>query len=189
MKKMTKFVGMMAVAFALTQTLQASLITGNIGFTGGVTFDTTSAGTATEVTSWINPIVTLDSGAFSTVASGSSVIFAKPWTFSSGVVSNFWSVGGFTFELLSSSIPPGSQSGNYPNGTVTVTGTGYVSGNGYTPTLMSWSFTAQDPAAQAQPEAWTFSASGASLPDGGSTVMLLGIALSGAALLRRKLMS
>jgi hypothetical protein len=186
MKNMTKFVGMMAVAFALTQTLQASLITGNIGFTGGVTFDTSSAGTATEVTSWINPIVTLDSGAFTSIASGSSVTFAKPWTFTSGVVSNFWSVGGFTFELISSAIS--AQSGTYPNGTVTVTGSGYVSGNGYSSTLMSWSFTAQDPYASTDPVAWTFSASGASLPDGGSTVMLLGIALSGAALLRKKLL-
>jgi hypothetical protein len=71
---------------------------------------------------------------------------------------------------------------------VTVTGSGYVSGNGYSSTLMSWSFTAQDPYASTDPVAWTFSASGASLPDGGSTVMLLGIALSGAALLRKKLL-
>lgn len=178
----------MAVAVALTQAVQATQITGNIGFTGGATFDTDSAGTATEVTSWISPVANLDSDAFATIPAYTSVDFASPWNFNSGAVSNFWSVGGFTFNLTSSEIV--AQSGGYPNGSVTVDGTGYVSGNGYAPTLMSWSFTAQDPAAQTDPEeAWTFSASGASLttPDGGSTVMLLGLGLFGAALLRRKL--
>jgi len=183
----------MAVAIALTQTLQATPLpgtqtTGNIGFIGGATLDTDSAGTATEVTSWINPVVDLDSGSFAGIPSYSSASFALTWNFNSGAVSNFWSAGGFTFNLTSSEIV--AQSGAYPVGSVTVDGTGYVSGNGYAPTLMSWSFTAQDPAAQTDPEeAWTFSASAASLstPDGGSTVMLLGLGLSGAALLRRKL--
>lgn len=83
-------------------------------------------------------------------------------------------------------------SGPNANGFVVVSGTGTVSGNGYTPTTLSWSFTSQDPNSGYDPNGnptWTFSASAASVPDGGATVMLLGIALSGAALLRKKLMA
>jgi hypothetical protein len=53
---------------------------------------------------------------------------------------------------------------------------------------MSWSFTSQDPASGSNPTSWSFSASANSVvPDGGATVILLGIALSGVALLRKKL--
>ena len=76
------------------------------------------------------------------------------------------------------------------SGYVSVSGTGIVSGNGYDPTPMSWDFTSQDPNAGTSPDSWTFSASGAStppsVPDGGSTAMLLGAALTGLAFLRKK---
>jgi len=64
-----------------------------------------------------------------------------------------------------------------------------VSGNGYTPTVLSWSFTSQDPASGSNPTSWSFSASAnspTSVPDGGATVILLGAALSSVALLRKK---
>lgn len=139
-------------------------------------------------------MVTLDSGSFSTISSGTAATFtSSTWFFTTGTaINNFWSVGGFTFELLSSSIT--SQGGtvfNGPNanGFVVANGTGIVSGNGYTPTAINWSFTSQDPKIPFGDSAgWTFSASSASLvPDGGATVMLLGLALSGVALLKRKL--
>lgn len=184
MKNMIKLASIAAVALALTQSTQATPISGNIGFTGGVTYNTAAAGTATEVTSWIAPQVTLDSGAFSSVASGTAATFAPGnWTFNSGPVSSFWSVGGFTFNLVASSIT--SQVAG-PNGFVVVNGWGTVSGNGYSGNL-SWSFTSQDPQSGSNPSTWTFSASSATVPDGGATVMLLGLALSGAALLKKKL--
>jgi hypothetical protein len=201
MKKMIKLAGIVAVAVAMTQTLQAVPITGNIGFTGAVTFDTSSAATATQVTSWVSPTtVTLTSGAF-TGLNGAIATFANAvWNFGgplpgSGVglpINNFWSVGGFTFNLLSSYVL--SQGGTPGvNGFVVVDGTGVVSGpagSNYDPTVFSWSFTSQDPAiAGANGPSWTFSASANpnGVPDGGTTVMLLGIALAGAALLKKKL--
>jgi hypothetical protein len=194
MNSIIKFAGVAIVACALTQSIQATPVTGNIGFTGGVTYDTSSAGTATEVTSWINPIVTLTSGVFATpspfaVASGTPVSFTgSTWSFNSGAISSFWSVGGFTFNLVSSVIvsqQPGLNPGQ--TGYVVVSGTGMVSGNGFTPTVMDWSFTSQDPKAGSNPDSWTFSASANSVPDGGATVMLLGLALSAVALLKKKL--
>lgn len=186
MKNMFKFAGVAAVILALAQSLQAVPVTGNIGFTGRVTFDTSSAGTATEVVSWVNPTVNGTSGSFTTVADGTSVNFSSPWFFlTTSAINSFWSVGGFTFQLLSSSIT--AHGGTNPNGFVVVNGTGIVSGNNYTPTTLSWSFTSQDPAVTTGPSTYTFSASSNSVPDGGTTVALLGVALSGVGLLRKKL--
>lgn len=103
MKNMIKFAGVAAVAIALTQSVQAVPVTGNIGFTGGVEYNNTSAGNATAVTAWITPIATLDSGAFSSIALGTPVTFtSQVWSFVTGSpgINNFWSVGGFTFNLL-----------------------------------------------------------------------------------------
>jgi hypothetical protein len=186
--------GVAAVALALTQTLQATSITGNVGFTGSVTYDTSSAGNATEVTSWINPQVSpsLPTGTFAgLVLPGQAVTFtAGTWSFNDAITINpFWMVDGFTFELLSSHIVAHGVTTPGTDGYVIVSGTGMVSGNGFTSTAMTWSFTSQDPVAGNNPDSWSFSASANSVgvPDGGATVMLLGIALSGVALLRKKL--
>lgn len=200
MKNITKFAGIVTIAFTLTQTLQATSISGSIGFeanpsatSAGVVFDTSSAGTAAAVVQWINPIVSGTSGSFTSVANGTSALFSSStWYFNSATapagsfpINSFWTVGGFTFNLLSSYVlAQGGTAG--VNAYVVVNGTGIVSGNGYTPTTLSWSFTSQDPAAGSNPTSWTFSASANSVPDGGATVMLLGIALSGVALLKKK---
>jgi len=196
-KKMKKhcLTGVAVILLASTQIPYAVPITGNIGFTGGATFNTSSAATATAITSWLAPKVTLDSGVFASpsvfaVPLGSPVTFAPGgWNFNTAsAVNNFWSVGGFTFELLSSFI---LQQGGTPGVTayVVAEGTGLISGNGYTATPMSWMFTSQDPIAGRNPDSWTFSTSSAAIggvPDGGSTAILLGAALSGVALLKRK---
>jgi hypothetical protein len=191
MKNIIKIAGATVLALALTQNIQAIPIVGNIGFTGQVTLNSSTPATATEVTSWVLPTVNGTSGVFAApnpfaVAYGTAVSMAAPWSFVSGAVNNFWVVGGFTFNLTSSSII--SQGGTSPNtGFVVVDGTGIVSGNGYTPTAMTWSFSVSDPEANNEIPTWTIQASSASVPDGGATVMLLGIALSGVALLRKKL--
>jgi len=198
MKKMMKFAGVAALALALSQTLQATTISGNIGFTGGAVLNGSSAANATGVTSWISPVVNLVSGSFATIPTTPSptvpVTFAAPWSFNSGA-SPFWTVtyGGetFIFNLLASSI---TAQGGTPgvSGFVIVNGTGTVSGSGnitYAPTAMSWSFTSQDPAVTHGPETFTFSASASAIPDGASTAMLLGLALSSVALLKRKFMA
>lgn len=191
--------GVAAVLLASTQTY-AIPITGNIGITGGATYNTSSAASATAVTDWINPVVNLSSGVFASpsvfaLTAGEAVSMAAPWNFNTtSPINSFWSVGGFTFQLLSSFI---LQQGGTPGqtGYVVVEGTGLVSGNGYDATQMSWMFTSQDPKGRNSPDAWTFSASGASststtpppgVPDGGSTAILLGVALSGVGLLKKK---
>ena len=195
MKNLVKLAAVVA-AVAMSQAVQATAIVGNIGFTGSVVFNTSSPGTAASVSQWNNPYVTSDSGAFGSIPIGplSPVTMAAgSWSFASGPVNNFWSVAGFTFNLLSSSV---FSQGGTPgvNGFVFVTGIGTVTSTtpGLDPTQMTWSFTSQDPPAGVGANGgpnWTFSASANSVnvPDGGATVMLLGLALSGVAVLRRKL--
>jgi VPDSG-CTERM motif len=167
------------------QHVQAVQITGNITFTGTCTLNTKSASTATMVTGWHGlgagglPQVASHDGSFSgSVTDGDAVTIAFPWSFNSGAVPNFWRVDGFVFNLNSSSIM--MQGG----GSVTVNGTGTISGNGFDLTSGTWSFTTQNPSAHAR---FSFSASGGTVPDGGSAVALLGIALVGIEGLRRGL--
>jgi hypothetical protein len=193
MKKMIKIAGIAAVALILVQSVQAIPVTGAIGFTGAVQFNTSSAGTASAVTTWVNPAVTLDSGAFTIIPLTTAATFsAAVWNFvtTSPTLPFFWTVSngtsGFQFVLNSSSVTAQGPGFVVVNGTGTVTATG-LNPLGYTATTLSWSFTSQDPASSHNPDQWTFSASANSIPDGGATVMLLGIALSGVALLRKKL--
>jgi hypothetical protein len=193
----TKIAVVAVVALALVQSLQATPIVGNIGFTGRAQLNTASASTATSVVGWVNTRVNGTDGAFTSVADNTAVAFLAPWFFSTpnagnvgglGFINNFWSVGGFTFQLLSSSVvAQGGVAGS--TGYVTVSGTGIVSGNNYENTILSWSFTSQDPSLGSTSPSFTFSASSNSLPDGGATVALLGIALSGVGLLRKKLVA
>jgi hypothetical protein len=181
-----KTVSLAAVAFALAQSVQATPITGTIGFTGRVVLDTDSASTATQVISWVNPTVNGTSGSFSSVATGTAATITQPWSFTTGSMPSFWSAGGFTFNLAYSSIT--SQGGNAgTTGYVNVSGIGSVSGNGYDATSIIWNFSTQDPRIASNPDSFTFSASNIAVPDGASTIALLGFALTGASMLRRKL--
>ena len=185
MKNIFKLASAAAVVLALTQSLQAVPINGTLLITGSATLNSSSAGTATAVTAWVAPIITGPStGAFSGISPLTLVTMSTAvWNFNtSTAINNFWSVGGFTFKLLSSSVT--SQDGS----SVHVSGMGTLTGPaGYDATAYTWTFTTQDPGNGGNPNAWSFSASDSPVPDGGSTVMLLGIALSGAALLRKKL--
>ena len=183
MIKAIKFPLLLAAAMFATGTIFAADINGSIGFAGTVSLNTSSAATATAVTGWHfagttgSPYVAAADGDFAG-ALGMSATFAAPWSFNSGPLSTFWTVDGFTFDLLSSSIT--SQGvGQNGNGFVIVNGMGTVSGNGFTPTPGTWSFTTQDPSAGA---VFSFSASdavpepsiGALIAGGG---LLLGAAL------------
>jgi hypothetical protein len=190
MKKMIQFAGITALAITLAQTIQAVPITGAIGFGGNVTWNTSSAATATQVTSFIGTQVLSDTGSFAAFITpiAPAVFTSSTWNLNDLVtINSFWTAGGYTFNLLSSSIV---HQGGTPGSTgfVVVNGTGIVSGNGFTPTTVSWSFTAQDPKSGTNPDQWTFSASTNSVPDGGLSVAFLGFSLLGVALLKKKLM-
>jgi hypothetical protein len=137
-------------------TLEAGPITGSISIKGGAELNTGSVNTATRVTGWLNgagalPTVVSRSGSFTSVSVGATVTMNAPWIFNpSSALPALWSVGGFTFNLASSSI---AQQGN---GFLAVSGTGTISGNGFAPTTGSWRFSTQNPAANG---VFSFSAS------------------------------
>ncbi len=187
MKNLSKTILVIAIIAGglFCQHVQAVQITGNITFAGTCSLNTKSASTATMVTGWHGlgagglPQVASHDGSFNgSVTDGDAVTIAFPWSFNSGAVPNFWRVDGFVFNLTTSSV---SMQGG---GAVAVAGTGTISGNGFDQTSGSWSFTTQNPSAHSR---FSFSASGGAVPEGGSAVALLGIALVGIECLRRSL--
>ncbi len=176
--KLTSKIAATFAVLALASTAQAAKINGVISFDGQATINGTNTGvtTFTGVTSGI-PIT----GSFSAfVAPNTPVTIAAPWLFNSGPIANFWSVGGFTFNLSSSSVI--FQSGF----NVLVGGTGMITGNGFDPTPGTWSYSSQNGAGSNV----RFSASSNSVPDGGATLALLGASFLGlggvSRLVRRK---
>jgi VPDSG-CTERM motif len=169
-------------------TLGAS-IEGNINFAGAVHLDNNNLGLATTVVTWFDAfnnagktsVVPGATGNFSVIPAGTSATMAQPWVFNpSTPTPSLWSVGGFTFDLLSATVV--SQSNTFLN----VLGSGIVSGNGFDPTIATWSFTVNN--SNGQPKMmFSFAANNNSVPDGGVTVALLGLALVGVEVLRRKL--
>ena len=142
-------------------TVEAGPINGSITIKGGTELDTTSANTATKVTGWLNgagakPTVVSKSGDFSTYVSvGNPVTMtALPWIFGSGQL-NLWKVGGFTFDLTTSTVT------QRINGLLAVSGTGTIRGNGFVPTSGTWRFSTQNPPAN---NVFSFSASTTASP-------------------------
>jgi hypothetical protein len=168
-----------------SQQAQATAIQGNINFAGAVQFDTNSLATATRVLTWFDSngnagfssVQAGGTGNFAGIVAGTQATMAQ-WIFSpSTPTPGLWSVGGFTFDLLSSTVV--TQTANFLN----ITGSGIVSGNGFDSTSMEWGFSTQG----AGLTIFSFSANGVAVPDGGSAVALLGLALTGIEVLRRKL--
>ncbi|HEX5491531.1 MAG TPA: VPDSG-CTERM sorting domain-containing protein [Candidatus Udaeobacter sp.] len=195
MKHLTKTIlavlvaGVVSSAFS-PQQAEAARINGTIDFAGAVQFDTGGGGlaTASSVVQWRDVFgnagfsnVADVTGDFSGIALGTQALMATPWTFNpSTFTPGLWSVGGFTFDLLSSVVI--TQTPNFLN----ISGTGTISGNGFDPTTANWAFTVQD-AGGIHPF-FSFSANAATqgVPDGGSAVAMLGIGLGLVELIRRK---
>ena len=172
-----------------SQQAQATAIQGNTNFAGSVQFNTNSLATATQVTTWFDilnnagftSVAPGGTGDFAGIPAGTQATMAQPWIFNpSTPTPGLWSVGGFTFDLLSSTVLTRNVS------TLVIDGSGIVSGNGFDPTSMDWSFTTQSAGGQTRTN-FSFSANGVVVPDGGSAVALLGLALVGIEVLRRKL--
>jgi hypothetical protein len=161
----------------------STAILGNITFSGGATLDTGNANTAHAVTSFKNTVVQSVSGDFDTFINDlDPATFSASWVFDpSTPTSSLWSVGGFTFDLLTSTVVMRG------GGILAVSGTGTISGNSFDPTFGTWSFTTQNPGTPNG--VFSFSASGLAVPDGGATVALLGLTLVGVEVLRRKLIT
>jgi hypothetical protein len=157
----------------MSQQAQAAPIQGSIDFGGVVTFDTTSLATATRVNLWNSSFVLQDSGDFATfVSPGANATMAAPWIFNpSTATPSLWSVGGFKFDLSSSTIV--SQSSSFLN----ITGVGTISGNGFTPTAGTWSFTSSSSNGSTR-STFGFQAQSSAVPEA-STVALFGFGLVG----------
>ena len=176
--------GALSCAF-FSQQLQAAAISGDVAMGGQIQFNS-SLGTATTVTHWIS--VGANNDGFGTVlgVTGDLATFispldeaamAQPWNFSSGgPQAALWSVGGFTFDLASSTIV--TQIFNFLN----VTGVGTISGNGFDPTPATFTLTVTQLGTRLVFGAIT---SSTTVPDGGTTVMLLGAALGALGMARR----
>src|SRR5215217_5089831 len=124
-----KTLGAVLLACAATGLSQAAPITGQLDVAGGATLDTNLLSTATRVTAFTGVTVTAagvtpGSVLDSTIDPGMPVTMtASPWIFGAGQA-NLWTVGGFTFNLLTSSTNPGSS-----NLFLAITGTGTIVGN------------------------------------------------------------
>jgi|SRR5678816_2462697 hypothetical protein len=188
MKKLNLFLTVIAAGLAMTaftgQQAEGSMINGAITLAGGAVYDTTSLATATRVNTFSDVAVMSRDGDFSAFVNvGDSVTMAMPWIFSpSTPTPALWSVGGFTYDLASSTVI--LQNSDF----LIIQGTGTITGNGFDPTPGTWSFTSQSPDANG---VFSFSASGGAsgVPEAGATVALLGIGLVSLELLRRRLVA
>ena len=181
-------IGVLSCAL-FSQRARAQAIQGDINFAGGVQFDTISLATATRVVTWFDSngnagfssVQVGGTGDFAGIAPGTQATMAQPWIFSpSTPTPGLWSVGDFTFDLLTSTIV--TQNARFLN----ISGTGIVSGNGFDPTNMEWAFSTQS-AGGSSATKFSFSADGVAVPEpAASALALLGFALTGIEVWRRK---
>ena len=197
MNKTIKLAFAAAVVFAAVEVAQAIPITGTIGIDGSVYLDTANANTATEATGWGSSFNFSSSGTLSPIPAfpslGSVVSFtSSPWFFDSSgggddtLIQPFWSVYGFTFHFLSSTITRND------GGHLDINFTGTVSAAGYDTTAFIGAFSTQNDLGNSGNSSTlyvfssAFSSTVPSVPDGGMTVLLLGSALAGVGFLKRK---
>lgn len=184
----------LAALLALTSATHAAFISGSINFSsgagGGIILQdsagniTTNLAAATGIQSWLLAEVEEGSGSFDTVPDGTSVLFSQPWVFNpSTSMTPLWTIAGpenFAFNLSSSTTV--FQNGSF----LAISGTGTFTGANYDATPGTWAFTTQGSGAQGK-FSWSSSSVAASVPDGGTTVALLGGSLLGLCGLRRLL--
>lgn len=163
-----------------TQQAQAVPITGGISMAGGYTCDTGNINTADAFTSFSGVLITGVSGSYVGVPIGQSVTMI-PFVFNPFVppVNNLWS---FTHSGISYAFDLTAITSRIQNGddTLTLHGLGTLHLTGDSNTLGSWVMTANQGGGT-----FSFSSSNQAIPDGGTTVALLGIALAGIEGVRR----
>ena len=138
-------------------------------------------------------VVTVDSrtGSFApAVTTGMSVTMGTPLAFAAPFSNNpLWSVGGFTFNLTSFNAPVRTDNVAPVPDSLALSGMGTIQGAGFDPTPGGWTWTGtMDGSSSFSFASTTVAGSGAGVPDSGSTLTLLGIALVSFAALRRKIL-
>ena len=175
-----------AVACLGTMTVQAIPITGGISLAGNYTVGGGDLNVATAFTAINNVQVTSVGGNFAgvgiTLNTPGSVV-QNTFSFNpfpgGGLVPLWYTVSGTaaSFDLISltSLLQPGDN-------TLTLKGTGILHLASYDNTPGSWVFTANQTGGS-----FSFSSSNGSVPDGGTTVLLLGLAMGGLGFAKRYL--
>jgi VPDSG-CTERM motif len=188
MKNKLLIAGAVAAFVAFGITVQAVPITGEIGFSGtNLTFTANSVtfiGSASVDTGAAGP-----SGSWAPTAGASPVTFTSITSFTPlapSPVSPLWSFvsGGLTYQFNLTSL---TVVADIPGTILALTGLGTatISGGVFDPTPATWSLTAT----AGGPINFEFDSGNTAVPDGGMTVTLLGAALSGLALFRKKVMA
>jgi len=158
--------------WATLPSLHAVPITGHIEFTGTAKLDGPDTGNSTKIVSWGNDGVAGSANGSFAGLSGSSVGLNNSWFFYSGSYNDFWSVGGFTFNLSYSAV----FSTTATSLTVVFLGTVISSDPGYEPTAFNGTFTIHDPASNGGMSSYKETLLFNGVPDGGDTLLLLGMA-------------
>jgi hypothetical protein len=160
-------------------------ISGEISFDGTITFNTADIASATVITSFSNERVSAGTqmGNYSAVPDNTAVAFAEPINFAAfvGPVNNFYTftLGPTTYSFDLSTLSIVFQGPGFLN----LYGTGTANITGFDATPGFFRITAQEGINR-----FSFSASqGNPVPEGGATVLLLGLALTAIGCARRKL--
>jgi hypothetical protein len=172
-----------------TPRAEAALINGTIDFAGSVMFDSSHLDNATQVMLWRDVFgnlgfsnVAATTGDFSGIPLGTQATMATPWIFTPSTnTPGLWSVGGFTFDLMSATVV--NQTATFLN----ITGTGIITAAGFEDTAATWAFTVQNAGGNNDFFSFSGNVSTHGVPDGGSAVALLGIGLGVVEFIRRKL--
>jgi hypothetical protein len=168
--------------------VQAVPITGQISFSGRVALNSTNLVAATAVNTWrdsanLNPGFCNAFGVDGSFTGITGLAAMSHWTFGvvvGGAQPTLWSIGGFTFDLSSSTVTMRNATD------LVVTGIGIIHGGpGFDDTEGTWDYHVSNAGGRSHAN-FSFAASDASVPDGGSAVALLGVALTGLEVLRRR---
>jgi len=189
---MIKYLACAAVALGLATTVQAiPSVTGGLSFGGGITVvGGPSFLTGTQLT-FQNVSVTPGEalGSFSPLNPG--YVFVGSDTFGPININPDSVVAGTLFSFKASGVTYSLTGATTPavatfksSRSIIIDGTGTMNVDGFAPTVGTWNVSAQSQGGVT----FSFSSSAAvPVPDGGMTAILLGAALSGLGLLRRKL--
>lgn len=181
----------LVLALAFTASVQAIPIGGTIQFVGTATMNSSQTAFVSfgdPLGGGLGPWVQAGSqtGSYGGVAAGTTAIWT-PFTFNppAASVTPLWmfTVGGTTYSFDATSMTV-----THPNAsTVNITGSGIAHITGFADTIGTWTVTATG--AGVDFTFGAFTGPGGGVADGGTTVLLLGTALSGVALLRKKMVS
>ena len=183
-------IGMLSCG-VFSQQAQAAHLVGEIHMAGDVIFDTPNLGSSSAVETWISVQGNLNqattfgaTGDFAIIPALSEADMAHPWTFSpSTITAPLWNLPAFGFSFDLDHIQSITRVGeNFLN----ILAVGIVHATGFDDTPALFSFTVNNPDGLTH-DTYGFADATVTtqVPDGGATVMLLGVAIGALGMARR----